>query len=178
MPDPILSFHRSAADAGRMLKAADDVLVVAHIDADGITAAAIASKTLDGIGKEHTIRFVKKLSEDVIAEINESKASVVWIVDLGSGYLSQISRSKVVITDHHTPDTKWRSGQTVLQDFRDICHVNPHSHGLDGTQEICGAGVTYVVATEIDPDNKNLAYLAIVGATGDFQDSYSSRLTG
>jgi len=178
MHDPILGFHRSAADAGRMLKGADDVLVIAHIDADGITSAAIASKTLDGIGKKHTVRFVKKLSEDTIAEINESKASAVWIVDLGSGYLSQIKRSNVIITDHHTPDNKWRSGQTALDDFSSICHVNPHTHGMDGAQEICGAGVTYVVATEIDPDNRSLAYLAIVGATGDFQDSYSSRLTG
>ena len=178
MQDSILEFHRSAADAARMLVSADDVLVAAHIDADGISAAAVASKTLDRLGKRHTVRFFKKLSDESISEINGDRSSVVWLVDLGSGYLSKMKRSGVVIADHHTPEQKWRRGQTFLDDFENICHVNPHPHGIDGSQEICGAGVAYVIATEIDPKNKDLAYLAVIGASGDFQDSYSSKFTG
>jgi len=178
MQDSVLEFHKSAAKAAVMLKSADDVLVVAHIDADGISAASVASRTLDRLGKKHTVQFYKKLSDESIDEINNSKQSVVWLVDLGSGYLSRIKRSGVVVADHHTPDQKWRSGQTFLDDFGSICHVNPHSHGIDGSQEICGAGVAYVIAMEISPENRDLAYLAIVGASGDFQDSYSSKLTG
>ena len=175
----IAEFHAAAAEAAKMIRGAEDVLVVAHIDADGITAASIASRTLDRIGKKHTVAFQKKLSEDAIKEINESKHSAVWIVDLGSGYLSQIKRSNVIVTDHHTPDPEWRkSGQSSLDSFYRICHVNPHEHGMDGSQEICGAGVTYVVSLEIDPDNKDLAYLAMVGAAGDFQDAANSKLTG
>lgn len=178
MRDSVAEFHVSAANAARMIERADDVLVVAHIDADGISAAAIASRTLDRLGKRHTISFVKKLSEDVIDNINTAEQSLVWLVDLGSGYLSSIERSNVVITDHHTPDTEWRRGQTFLDSFSDIRHVNPHSHGMDGSLEICGAGVTYVVATELDPGNVDLAYLAVVGASGDFQDSSHSKLVG
>ena len=175
----MIGFHAAAAAAARMIRSSDDVLVVGHIDADGITAASIASKTLDRIGKEHTVIFAKKLSEDVIDEINRSKHSAVWIVDLGSGYLSQIKRSNVIVTDHHTPDPAWRKkGQLSLDNFYDICHVNPHEHGMDGSQEICGAGVTYVVSLEVDVKNKDLAYLAIVGAAGDFQDSSESKLIG
>ena len=175
----MIGFHAAAASAAKMIRNADNVLVVGHIDADGITAASIASKTLDRIGKEHTVIFAKKLSEDVIEEINTSKHSAVWIVDLGSGYLSQIKRSNVVVTDHHTPDPAWRKkGQMSLDGFYDICHVNPHDHGMDGSQEICGAGVTYVVSLEVDAKNKDLAYLAVVGAAGDFQDSSESRFVG
>jgi len=175
----MVGFHASAAAAAKMIMSAKDVLVIGHIDADGITAASIASKTLDRIGKEHTVIFAKKLSEDVIETINSSEHSAVWIVDLGSGYLSQIKRSNVVITDHHTPDPSWRrKGQLSLDGFYDICHVNPHEHGMDGSQEICGAGVTYVVSLEVDVKNKDLAYLAIVGAAGDFQDSSESKLIG
>jgi len=175
----IIGFHASAAAAAKMITSSKDVLVIGHIDADGITAASIASKTLDRIGKNHTVIFAKKLSEDVIEEINKSKHSLVWIVDLGSGYLSQIKRSNVVVTDHHTPDPAWRKrGQLSLDSFYDICHVNPHEHGMDGSQEICGAGVTYVVSLEVDVKNKDLAYLAIVGAAGDFQDSSESKLIG
>lgn len=178
MRDSFIEFHAAATKAARMIRGCNDVLVVAHIDADGISAAAVASKTLDRIGKPHTVIFVKKLNEEVIEGINGSKQSLVWIVDLGSGYLSSFDRPDIVITDHHTPDPSWRKGQTFLDDFQSICHVNPHDHGMDGSQEICGAGVTYVVSTEIDPENKDLAYLAIVGAAGDFQDSFESRLVG
>ena len=175
----IVGFHASAAAAAKMIMSSKDVLVVGHIDADGITAASIASKTLDRIGKEHTVIFAKKLSEDVIEEINKSKHSLVWIVDLGSGYLSQMKRSNIVVTDHHTPDPAWRKkGQLSLDNFYDICHVSPHEHGMDGSQEICGAGVTYVVSLEVDVKNKDLAYLAVVGAAGDFQDSSESRFVG
>ena len=42
----IAGFERSAADAARALLDAASVSVVSHIDADGITAAAIASAAL------------------------------------------------------------------------------------------------------------------------------------
>jgi RecJ-like exonuclease len=167
-----------ARKAAGMIRDAGSVLVVSHIDADGITAGSIAATTLARLGKPYRIRFEKKMSEDTVSMINGAPEDLVWICDLGSGYLSDFSRPGIVVTDHHVPDPRWRRKQTVLDDFEDVCHVNPHVYGMDGSREVCGAGMTYVVSKAVDPANADLCYLAIVGACGDFQDSDESRLVG
>ncbi|MDR0334539.1 MAG: DHH family phosphoesterase [Methanomassiliicoccaceae archaeon] len=181
MPENISGYARLERDAARAASAvsnASDVLVVAHIDADGIAAAAIASRTLERLGKKHEVRFEKKLDDESIDAVNRSAASLVWLVDLGSGYLSMITRQNVLVTDHHVPDPKWMSGQTSLFDFSGLIHVSPHSCGMDGSGEISGAGVTYAVSKAIDAKNADLAYLAVIGATGDVQDQSGSGLIG
>ena len=172
------ALERDAAKAASAIAAAKDVLVVAHIDADGICAGAIACRTLERLNKEYRIIFVKKLDDESISTMNSSPASLVWVVDLGSGYLSLITRQNVVVSDHHVPDPRWMTGQTSLFDFSDLIHVNPHTHGMDGAGEISGAGVTYMISKAVDPKNSDLAFLAVIGATGDVQDRTVSGFSG
>lgn len=174
--------RKDLASASGIIRSSRNVLVISHIDADGITAGSIADITLDRLGIEHKIRFEKKITEDVIKDVNESKEDSVWICDLGSGYLSQFDRPDIVITDHHVKDPNKRRingrKQTTLDLFggNGICHINPHEYGMDGSYETCGAGMTYLLSKTIDPNNVDLAYLAVVGAIGDFQDSNESKL--
>jgi len=170
--------ERDAAKAASSIVSAKDVLVVAHIDADGICAGAIAARTLERLNKPFCVEFVKKIDDDSLRTINESPASLVWLVDLGSGYLSSVTRRNVIVSDHHVPDPRWMTGQTSLFDFSGLIHVNPHGHGMDGAGEISGAGVTYMVSKAVDIRNKDLAYLAVIGATGDVQDRAGSGFTG
>ncbi|MCL1904983.1 MAG: DHH family phosphoesterase [Methanomassiliicoccaceae archaeon] len=113
-----------------------------------------------------------------LVSINNSSASLVWIVDLGSGYLSSITRQNVVVSDHHVPEQDRMTGQTSLFDFSGLVHVNPHCHGMDGSGEISGAGVTYMISRQVDACNKDLAYLAVIGASGDVQDQAESKFVG
>ena len=46
-----------AKKAAEKLKQASSVIVVSHIDADGISSAGIASQALDHIGMEHEVKF-------------------------------------------------------------------------------------------------------------------------
>lgn len=169
---------RDLAVAADALRDADTVRIVTHIDADGISAGAIADMTLERMGKSHTIGFEKKITDDVVASINSSEEDVVWVCDLGSGYLSEFDRSGLIITDHHVPDPRRRGSQTVLDGFGTVHHINPHCYGIDGSYEVCGAGMTYLLSKEVDPSNVDLAYLAVIGAVGDFQDSNHQRLVG
>ncbi len=170
--------RRDLDRAARRITAAKDILIVAHIDADGITSAAIATETCRRLGKDYDMLFAKKMDEITIDAINNSRRALVWIVDLGSGYLSSFTRSNIVITDHHVPDTKWRRGQTLLDSFQVIEQVNLHKYGMDGSVEGCGATMTYLVARTVNDYNRDLAYLAVVGACGDIQDRVGYRLTG
>ena len=166
---------RAAAD---VIRSAESVLIVTHIDADGIASGGIASLTLDRLGKRYRIVFEKKITEDTVAMINGSADGAVWICDLGSAYLSEFKRTGIVVTDHHIPDPKWRSKQTSVDDFCRIHHLNPHTYGVSGSYEVSGAGMTYLLSEAIDPKNRDLAYLAVAGAVGDLQDNRESKLIG
>ncbi len=170
--------QRDLEKAAARIRAAKDFLVVAHIDADGISSAAIATETCRRLGKDYDMLFAKKMDEATIDAINSSRRDLVWIVDLGSGYLSNYTRSNIVVTDHHVPDPKWRKGQTMLDSFQVIEHINLHTYGMDGSVEGCGATMTYLVAKTVNTYNKDLAYLVVVGACGDIQDRVGYRLTG
>ncbi len=173
----LAAFDKAAERAAEAIRGADYVRVITHIDADGISAGSIASLALDRLGIKHEVVFEKKITEEVVSYVNVSE-NLVWICDLGSGYVSEFNKNGLVITDHHVPDSRKKRRQTVLEDFAAIYHVNPHLYGMDGSKEISGAGVTYAVAKKLNPENTDLAYLAIIGAVGDFQDSKENGLVG
>ncbi len=161
---------RARACADRLLEA-DRVLLASHIDADGLTSAAIATTALERAGVPHEVVFEKQLDEEAIAEIAQTAYETVLFTDFGSGQLDVIGDHEAagdftpVIADHHQPaetDTEY--------------HLNPLLVGIDGASELSGAGASYVLAralgeTDEDVDNRDLAALAVVGAVGDMQAS-------
>ncbi len=166
-PVPALA-ERAGACADR-LRAADRVLLTSHIDADGLTSAAIASAALARASIDHEVVFEKQLDEAAIAGIADRTYDVVLFTDFGSGQLDVIADHEAagaftpVIADHHQP-----------ADADTTFHLNPLLEGINGASELSGAGASYLLARELegpDGDNRDLAGLAVVGAVGDMQDS-------
>jgi len=176
----------AATGAAERLRGSGSVLVVSHIDADGISAAAVASTALDHIGMKHETVFTKKMDEAFVSGIRARKPETVWFTDLGSGSMEMLSGLSGVISDHHRPSEERprpAGGRRTLFDFDDaprngFIQVNPHFSGRDGSRDISGAGCAYLVAKALDPELRKLAYLAVVGAVGDMQDRDGGRLTG
>ncbi|MGQ9581939.1 MAG: DHHA1 domain-containing protein [Thermoplasmatota archaeon] len=162
-----------ARRAAGLLRSRGRAQVVAHIDADGICAGAIASLALERAGIESSVRFVKQLDPETISSLDAG--SLIWFTDLGSGSLDALKGLDCVVTDHHAPDGE---GSRLRTGGGGAPHVNPHLAGLDGSTDLSGAGATYLVALALDPANTELSALAIVGAIGDMQDSRHRRLTG
>ncbi len=175
-------FDEKAKEVAERLLQARTVTVLGHIDADGITAAAIASSALRRAGIEHKVRYAKKIDPDEIVKVDDDAAELVWLVDLGSGYLSTFKRKGLVVTDHHVINTdappSAKRKMTLFDYGSEDLHLNPHAFGFDGSTEISGSGTTYWVAKAMDQRNADLAPVAIVGAVGDFQDSGKCRLVG
>ena len=174
-----------AADAARaatLIKRAASVVVASHIDADGISAAAIAESALKRQGIPVHTEFFKKLDGDAIGLIRSKSADMAWFTDFGSGSLSKIEGMRAVVSDHHVPESghcsKARKGQSLLSDFSTIVHVNPQVHEISGASELSGAGTTLLVALAMDVQNKDLVHMAILGAVGDLQDQRARRLEG
>ncbi len=176
-----------AKKAAERLKESSHVIVVSHIDADGISSAGIASQALDHIGMEHEVKFVKKLDQAIADELRAIGPELVWFTDLGSGSTDILEGIDCIISDHHKPVEVQRHKKTkprTLFDFSDepdpgnFIQVNPHFVGRDGGKDISGAGTAYLVARALDPELRRLAHLAIVGAVGDMQDREMGRLQG
>ncbi|XGI83300.1 DHH family phosphoesterase [Halorutilales archaeon Cl-col2-1] len=171
-------FLEKAEDSASFIRSrsSDDLLLISHIDADGLTSAGISSLALDRAGIEHETWFSKQLDENDLREIENAGFSTVIFTDFGSGLTDEIRESDFdsVVADHHQPQTEMETEDGDL-DY----HLNPLLFGIDGSSEISGAGTSYVLARAlIGEDAKDLAALAAVGAVGDMQDSKSGRLTG
>ncbi len=158
------SLGEALSAAVNFLKSAEDLVIVSHYDADGLTSGAIASLALDRLGKEHTLFPVKKLDDRTLSKL-EKEGGSYWFVDLGSGQLDKIDEllgPNYLVCDHH---------ETVSAVEPSGVHLNAHELGMDGSKEISGAGMTYLVAKELSNENRDLSAIAIVGAVGDMQDS-------
>jgi RecJ-like exonuclease len=151
-----------------IIACAEKVHIVTHIDADGITAGAIASATLERLGKPCSLECVKQLDDTVLSRLQKEQHELVWFTDLGSSISTEYPTITKIVTDHHG----------CPADANQPFHLNPHLFGLDGTYELSGAGATYLVSKAADKNNVDLAALAIVGACGDLQDKKLCKLSG
>ncbi|MCO8242555.1 MULTISPECIES: DHH family phosphoesterase [unclassified Haladaptatus] len=169
MSSPVPELEARATACADRVREADDILLASHIDADGLTSAAIASSALERAGVPFETVFCKQLGADELAAIAATDYDTVLFTDFGSGQLDIIAEHESagdfepVIADHHQP-------ADVDTEF----HLNPLLFGLDGSSELSGAGASYVLARALEPDggdNRDLAALAVVGAVGDMQIS-------
>lgn len=157
---------RRARDLAELVRKQEEVLIVTHIDADGITSGAIAASSLERIGVDYEIKFIKNIDENVVREIADEN-KFVWFTDLGSGTIDLIVRSgiKFIISDHHRP-----SGYSRFQ-------LNPNEFGISGEYELSGSTTTYLISKNLGL-NYDLIPIAVVGAVGDLQDLREGRLIG
>ena len=160
-------FLEIAKRCAEVIKKFDEILVVSHIDADGLTSAGIMKKALLRLGMEPKMKFLRQIDSRSLEEIADFGMDTVVFTDLGSGSIDLISQYDFtpIIADHHQI-----KGETKY-------HLNPHLFGIDGSFELSGAGSAYLLAQGLG-ENKDLADLAIVGAVGDLQHRKKGKLVG
>ncbi|MCL2862638.1 MAG: DHH family phosphoesterase [Methanimicrococcus sp.] len=179
--DTFAKLSERAALCAEKLKQAKKVHLVSHIDADGISSAAIMNLSFERAGIPYTAEFVKKLDERVMVRLLEENHEMLVFTDLGSAMVDFIvdNRMSAVIADHHQPNGR---PENIAADSATFpYHINPHLFGANGGFEISGSGVSYILACEIggkETDNTDLAGLAIVGAIGDMQNRKYGKLAG
>lgn len=153
---------RQVAELVRNIPSDEEVLIVSHLDADGISAGSIIFSALIDLGLFPCIRIVKQLDENIVRDVSNSNKNYIFFIDMGSGQkslINTINNKKIFIIDHHQPEANEMEGE-----------INPHYFYFDGSVEISAAGTAYLLAREIDKNNSRLSQLAIVGALGDVQD--------
>ena len=175
---PMENFLTSAALAAKAIletvEKDGSIHVFSHLDADGVAAAGIIGKALFRLDARFRARITQWIDEKIIGEIISDKPQLVILTDFGSGYLDLLNEKvphfRVLILDHHQI--------TGNVDNANFVQVNPHLHGIDGATDVSGSGVAYFVAKAVNPENVDLAPIALVGALGDIQDKYDQRKLG
>ena len=143
------------------------IRVVSHLDADGLSSAAVLVAALNKINRRYSLSTVHQLDEEFIKQITAEPYEIVCFSDLGSGQFKLIKKhltaKQVFIFDHHQLEDDAQ--------LDNVIHVNPNIVGINGSKEISGSGVAYLFAKAVDPSNVDIAHVAIMGAVGDVQEN-------
>ncbi len=161
---------KAFSKAHEMVKKAEDIQIYSHIDCDGITAGAILSSMLDRLEKDHEVKFI---TLDKIDDLNIENELTIFS-DLGSGQNVDklgTSLSKILILDHHPPLRPMIYDNHKASEFLEI---NPHYYGMDGSYEVSGGGMSYLLARTFG--FYDLSWLGVLSAVGDMQNSLSGKL--
>ncbi|MFH0831915.1 MAG: DHH family phosphoesterase [archaeon] len=148
------------------------IRIISHYDSDGITAASILSKALQREDKNFSVTIVKQLESSFIEglkEIVKNPKEMLIFLDLGSSALEQLSKlpAEIFVFDHHEINSSEES-----QNAKNIHFINPHSFN----EEVSAAGLVYLFAKALNPANKDLAGLAIIGMVGDMLEQSISKM--
>ncbi len=166
--DAFLERVREGAELIKMhVELGHTIRLISHRDADGITAGAVLARALAREGANFQLSIVKQLSEELIDELSREKREIYVFSDLGSGSIELIEKklnfATVVVADHHPPERDgFKEGDHLL--------VNPVPFGANSVRDLSGSGVAYFIAKEINGKNRDLSYIALVGAVGDMQE--------
>jgi len=146
-------------------------LILCHNDADGLSAGAIASVMLLREGARFATRSIRMIEEALNSMKSLPENFIPILVDMGSGYLEELSEAakdrQILILDHHEP---------MGSPSSNLFQLNPHLYGINGAEEISGAGVVYLAAKALNEENVKLSPIAVVGALGDLQDRTDGRM--
>lgn len=157
-------FIELVKEAGSNFNPESEVCIIAHHDTDGICSAAILEKAFERKNISYNTINVQQIDPIFISNISEQHSNFIF-ADIGSSTMDLINvleDKNIVVLDHHRPN---------VENKPNIIHLNPHIYGLDEEKLISGSGVTYFFAQGMDRENKDSAFLAVLGAIGDTQEN-------
>ena len=176
MPDLEGLLDRYDSLSKDVLKLASDgrkVIVVTHVDADGLASGSMTFAALMRAGANVIVRCVPDLHPKLIQELASQKYDFYIFTDLASTLLTELEEAfdgRFLVIDHH---------QLSEPDMQKPTVVNAWRYGYDGGREACSSSMAYLFARAASGANRDLAPLAVVGAVADRQDVGPGRsLTG
>ena len=139
----------------------DNIRIISHHDADGISSAGILCNALIRKQKRFHLSLIRSLNNEVIKRLKKEKNEFIVFCDMGSGQIENIEKieSKILVLDHHIP----------IRESEKIIQVNTHFFNINGSFEACASTLAFLQAIELDEKNWNLAHLFLAGVIGDRQ---------
>ncbi len=168
-----MGFVEDVSRAAEMIREANAATLISHIDADGITSEAIISQAVSRLEIPVNPVFVRQLEPRTMKHIPDDDTLKIF-TDLGGGQQNLLEEAgiptdKVLILDHHISQPA-PGGTEYFQ-------VNSQFYGEEYAK-CSAAGIAYLVARKLDPTNKDLAKLSVVGNVGDMMARENRGLVG
>jgi RecJ-like exonuclease len=157
-------FDALAHEILRVARQGRKIMVVTHIDADGLTSGAMVFRSLAAKGANVALRTLPDLEPRNIEELRDEKFDFYIFTDLGASLVRELETvldGRFLLIDHH---------QIADQDLGNPEVVNSWQYGYDGGREASSSTMAYFFALAVDAANRDLAYLAVIGAVADRQD--------
>jgi RecJ-like exonuclease len=159
----ILELSNKASKMIKSMEKSTRFRIVSHYDADGISAAGVISKTLHREGFDFHVTLMRNPFTKGLERIKNEENEIIIFSDMGSGQIDTIEqlKCKAIILDHHQIQRS--------ETNKNIIQINANLCGINGNYEASGATLAYTLAKTINPNNIDLAPLALAGAIGDKQ---------
>src|SRR5918997_818546 len=82
----------------------NEVSIITHLDADGITSGSIMAMALRRMGARYSVRAVSDMNSSVVEKMKADGRDFYILTDLGAGWTSHLKQAlgdKWVVIDHH-----------------------------------------------------------------------------
>jgi single-stranded-DNA-specific exonuclease len=137
--------------------------ILHHNDADGLSSGAILTRAFERKGFDVNRVCLEKPYPAVLEEVFNVTDRLIVLTDFAGRIAPLISdlnrgRNLVLILDHHKAE--WPTDERVHL-------LDPEVFGLRGDRDITASTTCFVFACTVDPANRDLAYIATIGAVGD-----------
>jgi hypothetical protein len=139
------------------------VQVFHHNDSDGLSSGAILTRAFERQGFKVQRFCLEKPYPAVLRKVYEQEGSILIFADFAgriAPLLSELNKGRnlTLILDHHVAEAS--------TDPR-VHNLDPDLYGLKGDRDISGSTTCYLFALTLDPVNRDMAHIAVIGAVGD-----------
>ena len=142
---------------------AKEVRVFHHNDSDGLSSGAILTRAFERAGFRVHRFCLEKPYPALLQKVYQQEGEIIVFADFAgriAPMLSDLNRGRnlTLILDHHVAEAATDPG---------VHNLDPDLYGLKGDRDISGSTTCYLFAQTLDPVNRDLAYIAAIGAVGD-----------
>jgi single-stranded-DNA-specific exonuclease len=139
------------------------IQVFHHNDSDGLSSGAILTRALEREGYEVQRFCLEKPYPAVLRKVYEQQGKIIIFADFAGRIAPLISdlnkgRNLTLILDHHVAEASTDPK---------VHNLDPDLFGLKGDRDISASTTCYLFAMTLNPVNRDLAYVAAIGAVGD-----------
>lgn len=139
------------------------IQVFHHNDSDGLSSGAILTRALERQGYKVKRFCLEKPYPSVLRKVYEQQGGIIIFADFAgriAPLLSELNKGRnlTLILDHHVAEAATNPR---------VHNLDPDLHGLKGDRDISGSTTCYLFALTLDPINRDMAYIATIGAVGD-----------
>ncbi|MBN1923809.1 MAG: DHH family phosphoesterase [Nanoarchaeota archaeon] len=142
----------------KFIEEAGSILLLSHLDADGLSSAGLISSLLLRKNKNFTVRILKQLED---SKEFETSNDLIIITDMGSGQLNlvreHVNNKRFIIIDHHQDQNYF--------EHENLIHFNPCLND----DSYSASSLSYLIASSLEPSLEELIHLGLIGAVGDMQ---------